>query len=67
MSDNMSYTDVLAEMQEIRQKWRDQTFFLDEEDKARYDMLLEVRRLRVRSFYEDGRVYTGGMQSTRNS
>lgn len=63
MSDNMSYSDVLYEMQELRAKWREQTYVLDETDQARYDMLVEVRRLRVSQLYADGRAHLGGMQS----
>lgn len=63
MSDNMSYSDVLYEMQELRTKWREQTYVLDETDQARYDMLVEVRRLRVAQLYADGRAHLGGMQS----
>ena len=63
MPNNMSYADVLYEMQELRTKWREQTYVLDQADQERYDMLLEVRRMRVSSFYADDRVFTGGMQS----
>ena len=63
MSENMSYSDVLYEMQELRAKWREQTYVLDATDTARYDMLLEVRRMRVAQMYADGRAYVGGMQS----
>lgn len=63
MSENMSYSDVLYEMQEIRTKWREQTYTLDEHDQERYAMLLEVRRVRIAQLYADDRVHTGGMQS----
>jgi len=63
MSDNMSYTEVLREMQDIRTKWREQTYVLSPEDTERYDLLLQVRRARVSQLYADGLVYTGGMQS----
>ena len=51
MSENMSYSDVLYEMQELRAKWREQTYVLEQHDQERYDMLLEVRRLRVTQLY----------------
>ena len=63
MSENMSYSDVLYEMQELRAKWREQTYVLEQHDQERYDMLLEVRRLRVSQLYADGRAHLGGMQS----
>ena len=34
-----SYTEVLREMQDLQQKWRDQTYVLSTEDKERYDLL----------------------------
>ena len=63
MSDNMSYSDVLYEMQEIRENWRRNTFTYQEGEKERYEFLLEVRRVRIAQLYADGLVYTGGMQS----
>ena len=63
MSENMSYSAVLYEMQELRAKWREQTYVLSVEDTERYDFLLQVRRMRVTQMYADGRAYVGGMQS----
>ena len=63
MPDNLSYSDVLREMAEIRETWRNNTYTLTEDQQLRYDLLLQVRRLRVSSFYADDRVFTGGMQS----
>ena len=58
-----SYTEVLREMQDLQQKWRDQTYVLSSEDQARYDLLLQVRRVRVQQFYADGRAWDGTIQS----
>ena len=63
MSDNMSYSAVLHEMRDLQAKWREQTYVLDEADRARYDMLVQVRRMRVSQFYTDDRVYSGPIQS----
>jgi len=63
MPDNMSYTEVLLEMQELQKKWRDQCYTLTEEESERYELLVAVRRARVTQLYIDDRVYTGGMQS----
>lgn len=63
MSDNMSYSDVLYEMNEIKQDWRRNDFTYTEGQKERYEFLLEVRRVRVSQFYADGRVHDGSMQS----
>ena len=65
MSDNanISYSDVLYEMREIRDAWRRNTFTYEEGQEERYQFLLEVRRVRIAQLYADGQVYTGGMQS----
>ena len=64
MSDNMSYSEVLSEMQDIKSEWRRNNFTYSEGQKERYEFLLQVRRLRVSSFYRDGRAHIGGMQSS---
>jgi len=63
MSENMSYTEVLREMNDIKDAWRRNTFTYEEGQKERYELLLAVRRMRVSQLYTDNRVYTGGMQS----
>ncbi len=63
MSENMSYSAVLYEMQEIKDEWRRNTFTYLEGQKERYALLLEVRRIRVAQMYADGRVHDGSMQS----
>ena len=63
MSDNMSYSDVLYEMQEIKQDWRRNDFTYSEGQKERYEFLLEVRRVRVNQLIADGQVHDGSMQS----
>ena len=64
MSDNMSYTEVLREMNDIKEAWRRNCFVYEEGQKERYELLLAVRRMRVSQLYTDDRVYIGGMQST---
>ena len=59
----MSYSDVLYEMQEIKQDWRRNDFTYSEGQKERYEFLLEVRRVRVAQLIADGRVHDGSMQS----
>lgn len=58
-----SYTQALHELQEMRQKWRDQYFHLDPEDAEHFEMLKQVRRERVKQFYEEGKVAPSTMQS----
>ncbi len=63
MSENMSYSDVLHEMMEIKEEWRRNTFTYIEGQKERYEFLLEVRRVRVAQMFADGRAHDGSMQS----
>ncbi len=63
MSENTSYSEVLSEMQDIRDEWRRNNYTYSEGQRERYDFLLEVRHLRVAQFYAEGRVYTGPIQS----
>ena len=63
MSENMSYSSVLYEMQEIKDDWRRNGYTYREGQKERYELLLEVRRIRVAQMYADGRVHDGSMQS----
>ena len=59
MSDNMSYTEVLYRMDDIRKVWRENDFTYPEGLKEEYDLLVAVRRERVSSFYRDGLVSKG--------
>jgi len=63
MSDNTSYSEVLREMQDIKDEWRRNDFTYHEGQNERYELLLQVRRIRVAQFYKDGRVHDGSMQS----
>ena len=58
MQDNMSFTEVLYRMDEIRKVWRDNDYTYPEGLKDEYDLLVAVRRERVSSFYRDGLVAT---------
>ena len=59
MSENMSYTEVLYRMQDIRKVWRENDFSYPEGMKDEYELLVAVRRERVKSFYSDGLVSKG--------
>ena len=61
-----NYTEVLREMKDLYNEFRE-TLTWDPEKKERYDLLLAVRRERVKSFYRDGLVHTGSAaQSSAN-
>ena len=67
MSDNMSYTEVLREMEDIRREWRRNHFVYSEGQKDRYELLLAVRRARVTQMYADDQVFKGqAAQSSAN-
>ena len=59
MSENMSFTEVLYRMQDIRKVWKANDFRYPEGIKEEYDLLVAVRRERVNSFFRDGLVSKG--------
>ena len=63
MPENMSYSAVLYEMQDIKEEWRRNDYTYLEGQKERYELLLEVRRARVVQMQQDGRAHDGSMQS----
>ena len=56
----MKPSQILKEMNELRESWRKQGFKYTHEQKAAYNKLLELRRARVKSFYENDKVWKGG-------
>ena len=50
---------VLRELTEMKKTYKDQNFSFTGSQQEKYDLLLELRRARVKSFYEDGRVWIG--------
>ena len=58
----MRPADVLKELAEMRQSYKDQGFSYNNEQQARYDKLLKLRRDRVSTFIKSGRVSKGGLR-----
>ena len=56
----MNPTAVLHELRELKEAWSKQSFKFTNEQEKRYFELIELRRARVKSFYEDGLVSSGG-------
>mgnify|MGYP001414166350 FL=1 len=56
----MNPTAVLHELRELKEAWSKQSFKFTNEQEKRYSELIELRRARVKSFYKDGLVSTGG-------
>ena len=56
----MNPTAVLHELRDLKEAWSKQSFKFTNEQEKRYSELIELRRARVKSFYKDGLVSTGG-------
>ena len=56
----MKPSQILKEMRELREIWRKQGFSYTNEQKAAYNKLLQLRRERVKYFYENDMVWKGG-------
>ena len=54
-----STVNVLPHLQDLRKTWRLQDFRFTKAQKEEYDILIQARRERVRSFYENNRVQVG--------
>ena len=59
MPENMSFTEVLYRMQDIRKVWKANDFRYPEGMKEEYELLVAVRRERVTSFFRDDLVSKG--------
>ncbi len=56
----MRSSDVLRQMNELREVWREQNFIFTPEQQAQFDNLRQLRRERVKYFYENDLVSKGG-------
>ena len=56
----MKPSEVLNQLNALREEYRKQSLSFTNEQKAEYDRLTELRRERVKSFYADGKVSKGG-------
>ena len=56
---DMKPAEIMYEMREIQDTWRQQNFFLSDEQKQRYADLLKMRRDRVQFFYDNDMVQKG--------
>ena len=56
---DMKPAEILYEMREIQDTWRQQNFFLSDAQKQRYADLLKMRRERVQFFYDNDMVQKG--------
>ena len=56
----MRQSQVLKELAELRESWRKQSFSYTAEQQKQYDKLIQLRRERVKYFYDNGLVSKGG-------
>ena len=56
----MKPSEILKQLNALREQWRDQVFSFTNEQKAEYDRLMKLRRERVKSFYKNDKVSKGG-------
>ena len=56
----MTPAEVLKQLKELKEEWRNQSFKYTPEQQKEYDRLMKLRRERVKSFYADGKVSKGG-------
>ena len=56
----MKPSEILKQLNALREQWRDQVFAYTPEQQKEYDRLIKLRRERVKSFYKNDRVSKGG-------
>jgi len=56
----MKPSEILKQLNALREQWRDQVFAYTPEQQKEYDRLIKLRRERVKSFYANDRVSKGG-------
>ena len=56
----MKPSEVLKQLNALKEDYRRQLFQYTPEQQKEYDRLMELRRERVKSFYADGKVSKGG-------
>ena len=56
----MNPTAVLHELRELKESWSKQSFKFTNEQEKRYSELIQLRRERVKYFYKNGLVSSGG-------
>ncbi len=58
----MRPAEVLRQLAELREVYKNQGFSYNKEQQAEYDKLLKLRRERVSGFIKSGRVSKGGLR-----
>ena len=55
----MTPAQVLKELKELREEWKRQNLKYTPEQQVKYDRLMELRRERVKYFYDNDLVFKG--------
>ena len=55
----MTPAEVLKQLKELKEEWRNQCFKYTPEQQIRYDRLIQLRRERVKYFYDNDLVSKG--------
>ncbi len=53
----MKSAEILYQLRELRETWRRQSFAYTLDQQAQYNKLVQLRRQRVRSFYDNDEVF----------
>ena len=56
----MKSSEILYQLQDLREIWRKQSFILSQNQQQRYEELKQLRRDRVAEMYENDMVYKSG-------
>jgi len=56
----MKSSEILYQLQDLREIWRKQSFVLSQDQQQRYEELKQLRRDRVAEMYENDLVYKPG-------
>ena len=56
----MKPSEVIKQLNALREQWRQQSFSYTKEQQAEYNRLITLRRERVRYFHDNGLVSKGG-------
>ena len=52
----MKPSELIKQLNALREQWRQQSFSYTKEQQAEYDRLIKLRRERVKSFFVDDKV-----------
>ena len=55
----MTPSQVIKQLNELKEEWRNQSFKYTPEQQKEYDKLIKLRRERVKYFYENDLVFKG--------